>query len=102
MTFTTARPRQRVLGPTDSRAPIRRRTHGLTPDEKDALRAAQRGACAICGTVAKLAVDHDHRHCPGPTGCRNCVRGLLCGKCNSGLGWIGDRNIPRLIAYLAR
>jgi hypothetical protein len=45
-------------------------------------------------------VDHDHRHCPGTEGCRQCVRGLLCGKCNSGLGWIGDVNIPRLLAYL--
>lgn len=99
---TTRRPRQRVLGPTDSRAPVRRRAHGLTPDETDALFRLQGYRCAICGRVEPLQVDHDHRHCPGQTGCRQCVRGGLCHRCNSGLGWIGDANIPGLIAYLTR
>lgn len=98
-----ARPRQRVLGPNDSRAPIRRRAHGLTPAEQDRLAEVQRGLCAICQEPSdRLAIDHDHRHCAGSTGCRQCVRGLLCPRCNSGLGWIGDRNIPRLLAYLSR
>lgn len=98
--FTPKRPRQRVLGPTDSRAPIRRKAHGLTADERDALYRAQGGLCAICQQPRRLQVDHDHRHCPGSEGCRQCIRGLLCGPCNAGLGWIGDRNIPRLLAYL--
>ena len=104
MTFVpTRRPRQRVLGPDDSRAPNRRKAHGLTPDEIDALFRMQGGRCAICGRADQpLQVDHDHRHCPGTMGCRQCVRGGLCGRCNSGLGWIGDANIPRLIAYLSR
>jgi hypothetical protein len=102
-TAVPARPRQRSLGPNDSRNPVRRRAHGLTADERDALRAYQGGLCAICQEPnAVLAVDHDHRHCPGKEGCRQCVRGLLCQRCNAGLGWIGDRNIPRLIAYLSR
>lgn len=97
------RPRQRVLGPTDSRAPVRQRAHGLTPAEVDALRALQRGLCAICGRAGQaLQVDHDHRHCPGTHGCRRCVRGLLCPRCNGNLGKLGDANIPRLIAYLSR
>jgi hypothetical protein len=98
-----ARSRQRPLGPNDSRNPIRRKAHGLTADERDALRAAQHGLCAICRQPSdRLAVDHDHRHCEGTYGCRLCVRGMLCPTCNSGLGWIGDKNIPRLIAYLTR
>ena len=101
MTFTR-RPRQRVLGPTDSRAPNRRKAHGLAVAERDALAALQGGLCAICLQPSdRLQIDHDHRHCPGTEGCRLCIRGLLCPKCNSGLGWIGDRNIPRLLAYLA-
>ena len=97
------RPRQRVLGPTDSRAPSRRRAHGLTADERDALSALQGGLCAVCGRAGeRLQVDHDHRHCPGASGCRSCVRGMLCGRCNTALGQIGDVNIPRLLGYLAR
>jgi hypothetical protein len=95
------RPRQRPLGPFDSRNPIRRRRHGLTSAERDALFALQGGRCAICLAPSnELEVDHDHRCCPGPEGCRRCVRGLLCPRCNSGLGLITDRFIDRLIVYL--
>jgi len=100
---TARRPRQRVLGPADSRAPIRRRAHGLTPAEQDALRAAQDGRCAICRRPEpRLVIDHDHRHCPGRIGCRQCVRGYLCNTCNSALGWLGDVNIPAILRYLDR
>jgi len=95
--------RQRVLGPADSRAPARRTAHGITPSERDALAELQGGACAVCRrTGLRLELDHDHRHCPGRTGCRRCVRGLLCGRCNAGLGLIGDAAVPRLLVYLAR
>ena len=97
------RPRQRVLGPTDSRAPGRRPRHGLTPAERDALVALQGGRCAICLKAGEeLEVDHDHRHCPGKIGCRHCIRGMWCGRCNTALGRIGDENIPALIRYLTR
>ena len=50
--------------------------------------------CAICpnriGVVKNAATDHDHAHCPGRTGCRDCVRGYLCSTCNRWLGHIGD------------
>lgn len=97
-----ARRRQRVLDPMDSRAPIRRAAHGLTPTERDALVRLQGGRCAICLSLSqRLQVDHDHRHCPGRTGCRRCIRGMLCHRCNSALGWIGDQHIERLMRYLA-
>jgi Recombination endonuclease VII len=100
---TIPRPRQHILGPTDSRAPLRHRTHGLTADEVAALVALQGGACAICGRTGEpLQVDHDHRHCPGRMGCRHCVRGLLCPRCNTALGRFGDHRIPQLMRYLAR
>ena len=102
-TMRIPRPRQRVLGASDSRAPTRRTVHGLTPAEVDALIALQGGLCAVCGRPGqRLQVDHDHRHCPGPLGCRNCVRGMLCNRCNTGLGQIGDLNVPKLLRYLAR
>jgi hypothetical protein len=102
--FTTPRrARQRVLGPDDSRAPARRTAHGLTPGEVDALIALQGGRCAVCRRSGqKLQIDHDHRHCPGRLGCRSCVRGMLCNRCNTALGQIGDINVPALVTYLAR
>lgn len=101
--LTTRRPRQVVLGPTDSRAPLRRKAHGLSVVQQDALKAAQDYRCAICGhRSANLQIDHDHRIDPGRYGTIASFRGYLCPRCNSALGWLGDHNIPALIAYLTR
>ena len=56
----------------------------------EAQLARQTNGCAICGTppkVRRLNIDHDHL-----TGA---VRGLLCAKCNRGLGWFRDQ--PELL-----
>lgn len=78
--------------------------YGITADDYAALHAAQGGRCLICGDVEtverkgrtrQLCVDHDHA-----TGA---VRGLLCSRCNAGLGLFLD-DPERLIAaagYLA-
>jgi uncharacterized CHY-type Zn-finger protein len=56
----------------------------------------QRGRCAICGRVSerRLSVDHDHK-----TGK---VRGLLCTRCNTGIGCFCDdqKLLNRAIEYL--
>lgn len=66
----------------------------ISPEQYDALKAIQGGRCAICqratGAAKRLAVDHDHTCCPGPTSCGQCVRGLLCGPCNDLLGHAHD------------
>lgn len=65
----------------------------LTRFDYEALLASQGGACAICQGLPgdkKLCVDHDHSCCPGPRTCGGCVRGLLCVRCNVGLGKLED------------
>ncbi len=67
---------------------------GLAPGEYDKLYRLQGGRCAIClrgkGITKRLAVDHDHACCTGPTSCGGCIRGLLCGRCNSMLAHARD------------
>lgn len=47
--------------------------------------------CAICkkefSVNSKRYIDHDHSCCP-KDGCSNCVRGILCHRCNLGLAAI--------------
>lgn len=81
--------------------------YGITAAQYDAMLAAQGGGCAICteqcSTGRRLAVDHDHSCCPGEKTCGKCIRGLLCGACNQGIGKLRDS--PRLLiaaaSYLA-
>lgn len=83
-----------------------RNKYSLSRDEYDALLAAQGGGCAICGTTVAgnrgrmLNVDHDHACCPGHKSCGKCVRGLLCARCNVGLGAFQD-NPDRMVAAAA-
>ena len=103
---------QRPLSRTDPRRPTRNR-HGLSSVDVDAMLAAQRGRCAICGTSdfgrEGPVIDHDHgsaaRHGhPVSRGCPPCVRGILfCSGENQGLARFGDdparlpagRRVPR-------
>lgn len=60
-----------------------KKAYGITPDEYEYMLDLQEFKCAICGTVepggkGMFAVDHNH-----DTGD---VRGLLCNRCNSGIG----------------
>jgi hypothetical protein len=68
-----------------------RRTFGFSVAEDDRMIAAQGGGCAVCGRKPRkgssLHVDHDHE-----TGE---VRGLLCFRCNGGLGQFAD-DVDRL------
>jgi hypothetical protein len=75
--------------------------YGMTPADYTAVLAAQGGRCACCGSRApgghgRFHVDHDHQ-----TGV---VRGLLCSKCNLGIGSLGDtiEGLRSAVAYLER
>lgn len=54
--------------------------YGLTLDEYNTMHANQRGMCAICRTEKETLVV-DHNHVTGK------VRRLLCGRCNTMLGY---------------
>lgn len=87
-----------------------RNLYGITLERYNALLESQGGGCAICGNVPaagaqRLAVDHDHRCCPSrKKSCGECVRGLLCGRCNRGLGYFDDDAdmLGRAASYLDR
>lgn len=77
--------------PDDRRERVFRWTYGMRFADYDALLQKQGGACAICGsaenkiknkTARPLRLDHDHSG--------NFPRGILCHRCNLGLGYFGD------------
>ena len=70
-----------------------KRHYGITPDQYEVMNNAQNGVCKICKQICptgrRLSVDHSH-----VTGK---IRGLLCMRCNNGLGSFND-NIPNILA----
>jgi len=79
----------------------RLRKHGLTPEGYWSLLDQQQGVCALCGTADpgkaggsdERAFAVDHCHASGK------VRGLLCHRCNRGLGYFRDH--PEVLARAA-
>lgn len=72
--------------------------YGLSEADYESMLRGQGGACAICLTRPLrgqvLAVDHCHA-----TGV---VRGLLCSKCNTGIGFMRDdtERLRKALTYL--
>lgn len=62
------------------------RQYGIGDSEYQQILAKQNFSCAICGTKdpGKKGFQIDHCHSTG------IIRGILCGKCNLGIGIFGD------------
>ena len=78
-----------------------RRTYGITEEQYNNLSEIQNHCCAICKTHKNelpkpLYVDHCH-----DTGT---IRGLLCQKCNSGIGLLKDsiEILENAVSYLKK
>lgn len=94
---------QRVR-PEYSRLYLMKKRFGLTLEDWEAMREAQGNRCAICREVFpeeskkggryKICIDHCH--------VTNKVRGLLCHKCNIGLGHFNDdlERLQRAMEYI--
>lgn len=84
--------------PEQNRAKHLKNTYNITAEEFTYMVMEQGGVCAICQnpSTSSLVVDHDHT-----TGA---VRGLLCQKCNSGIGFLGDslKGLEKAINYLKK
>lgn len=68
--------------------------YGITTEQYDNLLKSQDGKCAICnspGNGIRLDVDHCHE--------TKAIRGLLCRKCNQGIGLLGN-NTGRLASAI--
>lgn len=84
----------RKYSSTDMRRNKTLKKYGLTKDGYNLMYTEQDGCCKICKTNINLCVDHNH-----DTGK---VRGLLCNKCNVGLGCFIDdiELLEKAIEYL--
>lgn len=88
-----------------NRAQKLKSNYKITPEILEKMLGQQGHGCAICaseiGTLT-AQVDHDHSCCAGKVTCGNCVRGLLCVSCNTGIGLLKDsvENLSAAIRYL--
>lgn len=84
------------------------RIYGITSLDVIRMLEDQDYSCLIClrdfQGKEKWHVDHDHECCSATPFCGKCNRGLLCRKCNWGLGNFEDRelSLENAINYLRR
>ena len=77
-----------------------KKSYGITYSDVMTMRDKQQNKCKLCGRIegntnlTRLIVDHNHDN--------GQVRGLLCGKCNTALGHLGDdvTVLKRAILYI--
>lgn len=83
----------------NQRTQFLRKKYGITQKDFETMLAAQLGCCKICGEQPNLtntkhnSLSVDHCHVTGK------VRGLLCDRCNKGIGLLKD-DVNRLISAI--
>ena len=99
-----ARRRAKPVPATETRRQRLWTWYRITPERFEEMLTSQGGRCAIqaCGATepggkGQWHIDHDHACCAGEKSCGECVRGLLCSRCNPMLGMARD-NVAILIA----
>lgn len=77
--------------------------HGLTLEQYTELKERHGGLCPICLDREATVIDHDHACCSGSHSCGGCVRDLLCGPCNSAIGFFREDSaaITRAAAHVS-
>lgn len=104
---------QQAVWRDENREALKRRNfeknYGITWEQRDAMLASQGGVCAICKSPDPKGrdwhMDHDHACCPTKArSCGNCLRGLLCGRCNIAIGCFDDdpQVMHAAIEYVSR
>lgn len=105
---TAAREHFRRLTPNQRADRALFANYGIRLDDKRRLYDLQKGCCTVCGvkftSVRAAHVDHDHASRLPRDRRAEAVRGLLCYKCNNGLGSFGDKieNLVSAINYLKK
>jgi len=80
----------------------------LRPADLEEILARQNGTCAICDQPFRNTLNRhtDHKHgCnhpgKGKHSCKDCVRGILCRRCNTFIAALDDEEwLKRAFAYL--
>jgi hypothetical protein len=77
---------------------MRFKTHGISEDEVRSMLETQHGLCAICEDPIDMRANVDHDHVT------ETIRGLLCARCNKGLGLFRDCAdfLEKAAAYLRK
>jgi len=79
------------------RAAHRKMKYGITKADWDAMFERQGRVCGICtSSVSKPSWATDHCHETGK------VRGILCYRCNTMLGYIENEDLMLLASYYLR
>lgn len=76
---------------------IREKKYKMTLEQIERMIIEQGDACKLCrGELGDTwTVDHDHACCPKAYTCGQCIRGVLCRRCNIALGMF--REDPELL-----
>jgi hypothetical protein len=81
--------------------------YNISLDQYLKIKNKHDGRCYICNekeTNKRHSLDHDHNCCPGIYSCGKCIRGILCHRCNTTLGFIKEdiNTLNKMISYLSK